>query len=75
MKKTIKKIIGILVAPIFLGVYFYDRVICLFIPVVTHFDIRIWFNDEEEIRNSLVRTIVVSIGYGVFNLIKYLIWN
>ncbi len=75
MNKTLKKIIGVIIAPIFIGIYFYDRLICVFIPIVNSFDIRIWFNDEEELRNSLVRTIIVSFGFGITYLIKWLLWN
>lgn len=75
MNKITKKIIGVLVAPIFIAIYFYDRFICVFIPIVNSFDVRIWFNDEDEIRNSLIRTIVVSFVFGVTYLIKWLIWS
>jgi hypothetical protein len=75
MNKTTKKIIGVLVAPIFIAIYFYDRFICLFIPIVNSFDVRIWFNDEEEIRNSLIRTLVVSFFIGLTLAVRYLIIN
>ena len=74
MKKSKKKLIGVLIDPIFIAIYFYDRFICNFIPIVNSFDIRVWFNDEEEIRNSLIRTIIVSFFIGVVYLIKWL-WN
>ena len=75
MNKIFKKIIGAVVAPIFLSIYFADRAICIFIPIVNSFDIRIWFNDEEEIRNSLIRTVVVSSVVGLTFAIRYLILN
>ena len=77
MKNVLKKIFSVLMAIIFVVIYFYDRAICFFIPVVNHFSIRIWFNDEEEIRNSLIRTIVVSISwavtYGCVTFVKWIV--
>lgn len=71
MKKFLKKCLGVLLAPIFIAIYFLDRAICVFIPLVNNFDVRIWLKDEEEIRNSLIRTIVVG---SIFGLIKLIIW-
>ena len=77
MKNVLKKVFSIFTAIIFVVIYFYDRAICFFIPVVNHFNIKIWFNDEEEIRNSLIRTIVVSfswaVTYGCVTFIKWVI--
>jgi hypothetical protein len=75
MKNILKKILGFIIAPIFISIYFIDRMLCVVIPVVNHFDIRIWFKDEEEIRNSLIRTIVVGFIVGVVSLVKYLVFN
>ena len=75
MKNILKKILGFIIAPIFVSIYFTDRLLCVIIPVVNHFDIRIWLKDEEEIRNSLIRTIVVGFIVGVVSLIKYFIFN
>lgn len=75
MKNILKKILGFIIAPIFVSIYFADRLLCVIIPVVNHFDIRIWLKDEEEIRNSLIRTIVVGFIVGVVSLIKYFIFN
>ena len=79
MKNLLKKILGFIIAPIFVSIYFYDRLLCVIIPLVNHFDIRIWLKDEEEIRNSLIRTIVVTISifvsYGCYHMIKYFIYK
>lgn len=77
MKKVFKKIFGWVLAPIFIAIYFYDRAICVLIPLVNHFDVRIWLKDEEEIGNSLIRTIVVTIAgavaYGCVTFVKWVI--
>ena len=77
MKNVFKKIFGFVVSIIFAMIYFYDRAICVFIPLVNHFDIRIWLKDEEELKNSLVRTIVVSVtgavAYGCVLFVKWVL--
>jgi len=73
MKKKFKNILGVFLAPIFITIYFIDRTICLFIPLVNHFDIRIWFKHEDEIRNSLIRTIVVGSILGIVKLITWIV--
>lgn len=77
MKKVFKRIFGWIIAPVFIMIYFLDRAICVFIPLVNHFDVRIWLKDEEEIGNSLIRTIVVAIAgavtYGCVTFVKWVI--
>ena len=77
MRNLFKKIFSSIVGAIFVLIYFYDRAICFFIPVVNHFNIRIWLKDDEEIGNSLVRTIVVSftgiVAYGCVLFVKWFI--
>lgn len=73
MKSVLRKIFGGILAPIFVLIYLYDRAICVFIPLVNHFDIRIWLKDEDEIRNSLVRTVIISFIAGVVTFIKWVL--
>jgi hypothetical protein len=79
MKSILRKIFGSILLPIFVVIYLYDRAICVLIPIVNHFDIRIWLKNEEEIQNSLIRTIVISIiagvTYGCYQFIKYVLWS
>jgi hypothetical protein len=74
MKKIFKQIVGVLILPLFLALYFFDRIICVVIPTVNNYDIRIWFKHEEELRNTLIRTVIVSAIIGLTFFIKYL-WN
>jgi len=77
MKNVFKKIFGFLVSIIFVVIYFYDRTICVFIPLVNHFDFRIWLKNQDEITNSLIRTLVVTISgavaYGCVLFVKWVI--
>lgn len=77
MKNVFKKIFGFLVSIIFVVIYFYDRAICVFIPLVNHFDIRIWLKNQDEIANSLIRTLVVTISgavaYGCILFVKWVL--
>lgn len=79
IKNVLRKIFGSVLLPIFVIIYLYDRAICVLIPIVNHFDIRIWLKNEEEIQNSLIRTIVISItiavGYGCYQFLKYVLWS
>jgi len=72
MKKYLKISLGLILLPIYLGLYFTDRAICVFNPLVSHFDIRVWFKDLDELRNSLIRVTIISFVLFLVFSIKYL---
>lgn len=66
-KKIVKNLIGIVLIPIFLVLFYADRVLSIWIPIVTIYDIRTWFGNEKEMANSIVRFIVL----GLLTLLIY----
>jgi hypothetical protein len=72
MKKNFRIILGFILLPIYVGLYFADRVICVINPLVNHFDIRIWFKNLDELKNSLIRVTIVTFVLSLVFALKYL---
>ena len=72
MKKNFRIILGFILLPIYVGLYFADRVICVINPLVNHFDIRIWFKNLDELKNSLIRVTIVTFILSLVFALKYL---
>jgi hypothetical protein len=72
MKKYLKITLGLILLPIYIGLYFADRAICVINPLVNHFDIRIWFKNLDELKNSLIRVTIVTFVLTLVFSLKYL---
>lgn len=67
MKKFLKLFAGIVLMPLYLSTYLYDRIICVPLVWIKHDNIIAWVRDEQKIAHSIIR---VSVG----GFIHFLLW-
>lgn len=69
MKKVFKAIIGVVLAPIFLCLYFADRLTLVTLPWLESKTLMSWFRNISAIVESLIRVVFVVIVVGLLSLI------
>lgn len=67
MKKFLRICLGILLMPLYLSAYLYDRIICVPLVWIQHDSILTWLRDETKIAHSIIRI-------GVVGFIQFVIW-
>ena len=67
MKKFLKLFLGIVLMPLYLSAYLYDRIICVPLVWIKHDNIIAWFRDETKIAHSIIRV-------GVVGFIQFVVW-
>lgn len=69
MKKVFKVIVGIVLAPIFLTLYFADRLLLVALPWLESKTMMSWFRDDKVILESVIRVVSVLVTLGLLSLI------
>ena len=64
--------VGALLLPIYCALYFTDRAICVLLPTTNSFHIKIWFNDVEELKLSIIRVFTILVIVSLVLTFKYL---
>lgn len=67
MKKFLKLFAGIVLMPLYLSMYLYDRIICVPLVWIKHDNIIAWVRDETKIAHSIIRI-------GVVGFIQLIVW-
>jgi hypothetical protein len=67
MKKFLRVSLGILLMPLYLSAYLYDRIICVPLIWIKHDNIIVWLRDETKIAHSIIRL-------GVVGFIQFVVW-
>ena len=67
MKKFLRVSLGILLMPLYLSAYLYDRIICVPLIWIKHDNIISWVRDETKIAHSIIRISVVG-------FIHFVVW-
>lgn len=67
MKKFLRVSLGVLLIPLYLSAYLYDRVICVPLIWIKHDNIIAWLRDETKIAHSIIRI-------GVVGFIQFVVW-
>jgi hypothetical protein len=73
MNKTeiLKFIIGVILTPILLAIYFIDRQLLVILPHLQLMTIRNWFEKVDNIIQSSIRIVAVV---AIVLLVKFIIW-
>jgi uncharacterized protein YneF (UPF0154 family) len=67
--KILKAILGVILAPIFLSVFFTDRAILVLLPWLQSKTMMSWFRDNKAILESIIRVVFFAIVVLIFKLI------
>ena len=67
MKKFLRVSLGVLLIPLYLSAYLYDRIICVPLIWIKHDNIIAWLRDEQNIAHSIIRI-------GVVGFIQFVVW-
>lgn len=67
MKKFLRALLGVLLIPLYLSAYLYDRIICVPLIWIKHDNIIAWLRDEQKIAHSIIRI-------GVVGFIHFVVW-
>jgi len=70
-KEIFKFIIGVILTPILLALYFIDRQLLVILPHLQLLTIRKWFDNIDNIIQSSVRIVAVT---AIVLLVKFIIW-
>lgn len=66
-KRALRMLIGLVLAPLFLSLYLYDRIICVPLVWIKHDNMMSWFRDNTKMAHSLIRA-------GVVGFILFIVW-
>ena len=69
MNHKLKVAIGLTILPIFIALYFTDKIVLLFMPWKSSDTIQKWLHDPKKATESLIRVIVSLILIGLYYLI------
>lgn len=69
MKHKFKVVLGILMLPIFIILYFLDRFVLLFIPWKSSHTIQKWIYDPKKAFESIIRVVAAMALIGLYYLI------
>ena len=73
MKNKLKTTIGLLLMPLFIALYYNDKIIMLVLPHLEQPPIQKWFRNNKAMSNTLLRIIVFWASIGIYKLIYFLI--
>lgn len=67
-----RMIVGIILTPLLITLYFSDRILLVFLPHISAETIMKWFGNIDKIGQSLLRIMAISFVYFVYKLFIWL---
>lgn len=67
IKRYLRMLGGLVLAPLFIALYLYDRIICVPLIWIKHDNLMVWFRDNTKMTHSLIRA-------GAVGFILLLVW-
>jgi hypothetical protein len=67
IKRYLRLAGGLVLAPLFIALYLYDRIICVPLVWIKHDNLMVWFRDNTKMAHSLIRA-------GAVGFILFLVW-
>jgi len=71
MNEKLKILIGVLILPFVVLVYFLDRIICVPLFWLDIQKFKMWSNKDYLVLHSVIRVIAVTIIYSIYKLIQW----